>query len=76
MKRTVSQIVDDGQTHSLFAGLALATSKPLEDTPEWAVSGRSEDGTRFTKGLLHFTPLKTIKVRRFGFERIDSAESG
>ena len=61
-KRTIQQVVEDGGSHSLFAGLRRAESNRLSSISEDTVGGDSEEDKDFVESLLHLTPMKDIKV--------------
>ncbi len=62
VKNTLRKIIDDRETHSMFSGIALAQTRRTAMMPEGAVEGVSEDGRKFTRSLMHLTPLKDGKV--------------
>lgn len=61
-RRTISQVVEDRGTHSLFVVLAPPNSKRLSSISEEASDRDSLSDEDFIRSLLHLTPLKDIHV--------------
>ena len=62
LKSTVRKVIEDREQHSIFAGIALAQTRRTAYMPDEAIDGISEDGRKFTRSLLHLTPLKDGRV--------------
>ncbi|KAK4689570.1 hypothetical protein P7C73_g523, partial [Tremellales sp. Uapishka_1] len=57
-KTIVRQVIEEGETHSLFAGLALAQTRRTAYMPDFLIDGVTPDGRKFARCLLHLTPMK------------------